>query len=256
MLVTAQTLSHGAIAHAFFTREGGVSEGMFASLNCGARNQDPDDRVRENRTRALAALGFGAGRLATVRQVHGTRVVVAHEPGGAEEDADALVTDQPDVVLGILTADCAPVLLADPERGIIGAAHAGWRGALAGIIETTVCAMTGLGARSSAIRAAVGPCIAKASYEVGPELRVAFTERHPEASHLFEPRAGSDRLVFDLKGFVRWRLEAAGVGSIEVLAHDTQAEEDRFFSCRRAHRRAEPEFGLMLSAIARRNSDG
>jgi YfiH family protein len=179
-------------------------------------------------------------------------VVVVREarPGPATVEADALVTDRPGVTLGVLSADCAPVLLADPEAGVIGAAHAGWRGALAGVIEATVARMGGLGALEGRIRAAVGPCIAQASYEVGPELLAAFTHEHPASADLFEPVAGSDRLRFDLRGYVLLRLARAGIEARAALPDDTYTDEARFFSARRTRQRAGERFGLLLSAIA------
>lgn len=246
----------GALAgvrHAFFTREGGVSEGTYASLNCGFSTGDEPARVAANRARAMAGLGVPADSLCTVRQVHGCRVALVREPSTAlrATEADALVTDRPGVTLGVLSADCAPVLLADPEAGVIGAAHAGWRGALAGVIEATVAAMLRVGARRERLSAAVGPCIARESYEVGPELLDDFAARDPGGEALFAPVPDSDRLLFDLRGYALRRLARAGVAAVEALPHDTYADEARWFSSRRTrHLGGGARFGLLLSAVA------
>ena len=190
--------------------------------------------------------------LCTVRQVHGTKVVVAHAPQPRRPtlEADALVADRPGITLGALSADCAPVLLADVDAGVIGAAHAGWRGALAGVIEATVEAMAERGAVRERTVAVIGPCIAQAYYEVGPELLTRFTEEDPDSAALFEPVPGSDRLLFDLKAYVLRRLAAAGVEQRTALPHDTHADEARFFSARRSRQGGADRFGLLLSAIA------
>jgi polyphenol oxidase len=252
MLTAASLGALGRVRHGFFTREGGVSEGEFASLNCGYLSGDDVARVETNRARALERLGTTPGSLCTVRQVHGTRVVLAREPkaGRPAIEADALVVDRPGITLGVLCADCAPVLLADPDAGVIGAAHAGWRGALAGVIEATVDAMVERGARRERTVAAIGPCIAQPSYEVGPELRTQFTEADPGSAALFEPHPGSDRLLFDLKAYVLRRLAAAGVEQRTALPDDTHADAARFFSARRSRQRGADRFGLLLSAIA------
>jgi polyphenol oxidase len=252
-MLTAVALERlGGVRHGFFTRAGGVSEGEFASLNCGYSSGDDARRVEANRARALGRLGLAAASLCTVRQVHGRNVVVAREPQPSRPsiEADALVTDRPGVTLGVLSADCAPVLLADPDAGVIGAAHAGWRGARAGVIEATVQAMVGLGAAPARIHAAIGPCIAQASYEVGPELLDEFTTADPACADLFEPVLGSDRLRFDLKGYVLRRLARAGIRARSALPHDTHADEALFFSARRTRQRGGERFGLLLSAIA------
>jgi YfiH family protein len=240
------------VRHGFFTREGGVSEGEFASLNCGYSSGDDVARVEANRARALERLGMAPASLCTVRQVHGVTVVRAHspQPKRPSVQADALVTDRPGITLGVLCADCAPVLLADPEAGVVGAAHAGWRGALAGVIEATVEAMLGLGAARPRLVAAIGPCIAQSSYEVGPELLARFTAEDPTCADLFAPAAGSDRLLFDLKGYVLRRLSRAGIAQPTALPDDTHANAARFFSARRTRQEGGERFGLMLSAIA------
>ena len=240
------------LRHGFFSREGGVSEGVFESLNCGFSSGDDAARVAENRARALRRLDLPADSLRTVRQVHGARVLVVDEARAGHQpvEADALVTDRPGVALGVVCADCAPVLIADREARVIGCAHAGWRGALAGVIEATVLAMTGLGARHEAMCAAVGPCIAQASYEVGPDMLARFAAEDPGSEPLFAPVADSDRLLFDLKGYVLRRLATAGIDDRMALADDTLADEARFFSARRTRRQGGERFGLLLSAIA------
>jgi YfiH family protein len=252
MIEAGNLAALGNLRHGFFTREGGVSEGMFESLNCGFSSGDDAARVAENRARALRRLDMPADSLRTVRQVHGARVLVVDETrmGHQPVEADALVTDRPGIALGVVCADCAPVLVADFEARVIGCAHAGWRGALAGVIEATVLAMTGLGARREAMCAAVGPCIAQASYEVGPDMLAQFLAEDPASELLFAPVAGSDRLLFDLKGYVLRRLAAAGIADHAALPDDTLADEARFFSARRTRRQGGERFGLLLSAIA------
>jgi YfiH family protein len=253
MIIQAEILAaRERLRHAFFTREGGVSEGPFASLNCGFSSGDEASLVAENSARAVHRLGLSPDRLCTARQVHGTTVLVAREPslGRPSLEADALVTDRTDLALGVLSADCAPVLLADPDAGVIGAAHAGWRGALAGIVEATIDAMAGLGAERTRIVAAIGPCIAQPSYEVGPEVLDKFTAADAESTTHFLRVPGSDRLLFDLKAHVRRRLLQAGVASCLALPQDTAADERHFFSHRRTRRSGGERFGLLLSAIA------
>jgi YfiH family protein len=238
------------LRHGFFTRAGGVSEGVFASLNCGFSSGDDRVLVAENRVRALRQLDIAADRLCTVRQVHSARVLAVREAGHQPVQADALVTDRPGLALGVVCADCAPVLIADREAGVIGCAHAGWRGALAGVIEATVLAMARLGARREMMRAAIGPCIAQPSYEVGSDMLARFVAEDPGNAALFAPVAGSDRLLFDLKGYVLGRLAAAGIDDRTALPDDTMADEARFFSARRTRRQGGERFGLLLSAIA------
>jgi polyphenol oxidase len=253
MIVQAGILAaQGRLRHAFFTREGGVSEGPFASLNCGFSSGDEAALVEANRARAMHRLGLPPERLCTARQVHGTKVLVVHEPCPSKPslEADALVTDRTGLALGVLSADCAPVLLADPDARVIGATHAGWRGALAGVAEATVDAMVELGALRGRIVAAVGPCIAQPSYEVGPEVLDQFAAADPESAGHFEPVPGSDRLLFDLKTHVCRRLMRAGVVAFEALPQDTAADETRFFSHRRTRQSGGERFGLLLSAIA------
>jgi polyphenol oxidase len=240
-----------AACHAFFTREGGVSEGLFTSLNCGLGSGDDAAKVAENRRRAMAALGLDGDRLVTGYQVHSADVAVIDERWRPEERprADALVTRRGDVALGILTADCVPVLFADAEAGVIGAAHAGWRGALGGVLEATVAAMVALGAAPQRLRAGIGPAIAQPSYEVGPEFPAPFLAQDEANAGFFRkaPRAG--HFLFDLPGYVARRLARLGLGAIEQSGGDTAAEPERFFSYRRSCLRQEPDYGRALSAI-------
>lgn len=251
MLITAASLAGIAgLRHGFFTRQGGVSRGAFAALNCGLGSRDKPEAVRENRRLAMAALGQEEAALATLAQVHSARVITVERPFDPDErpEADALVSRRPGVALGVLAADCAPLLFADPEAGVIGAAHAGWKGALAGVVEATLAAMQALGAEIGRIRAAVGPCIAQASYEVGPEFRDRFLADDPENRRFFVPGRG-DRLQFDLKGYLAGRLGRAGLAAVSVEPADTCAEEARFFSYRRACLSGERDYGRLLSAI-------
>jgi len=254
-LLTHPTLeSLPRIAHAFFTREGGTSEGIYASLNCGPGSNDAPDRVAENRARAMAMLELPANALATARQVHGKNVCVVTRPwkASAAPEADALVTNVPGLAIGILTADCAPVLLADPDGGVVGAAHAGWRGAKAGVLEAVLDAMVALGADRARIRAAVGPCIGQASYEVGPEFPAPFLAESAKHARFFQEGA-TGRLHFDLGAYVAERLSAAGVAKPACVPADTFRDPARFFSYRRTCMESAPDYGRTLSAIAIRN---
>jgi YfiH family protein len=223
------------VPHGFFTRRGGVSSGPYASLNCSLSSLDDRDSVLENRARAARSLGADPARLLGVRQVHGSHVVTATDPWaiGQGEPADAMVTSQPTLALGIITADCAPVLFADVSRNIVGAAHAGWRGAVLGVLEATLAAMQALGACNRHIVAAIGPCIGQASYEVGPDLRDAVLARSASDAAFFAAGQRTDRWQFDLAGYCAARLHAAGVGRVALTGFDTLANEQRFFSHRR-----------------------
>ncbi len=231
--------------HGFFTRQGGVSTGPFASLNCGFSADDPA-RVRENRARAAAALGLPAAALLGLKQVHGAEVVTVTAPWAEGEGpaADALVTAQPGLALGIITADCAPVLLA-ADNGAVGAAHAGWRGAAAGVLEAAVTALRRLGARQ--IAAAIGPCIHQASYEVGEDMRAQVAGEDAEAASFFAP-ARPGHYWFDLPGYCASRLGRLGIEA-DILPHDTCADEANFFSYRRKTLRGEPATGHQIALI-------
>jgi purine-nucleoside/S-methyl-5'-thioadenosine phosphorylase / adenosine deaminase len=251
-VITLRALAGNGIRHGFFTREGGVSDGIFVSLNCGFGSADASTNVTENRGRAMDTLGLARDRLVTCYQVHSPRVAVVDAVWTLDDRprADAMVTRRTGIALGILTADCAPVLLADAEAGVIGAAHAGWRGALTGVLEATVQAMVELGASPSRLRAGIGPCIAQASYEVGPEFPAPFLAESPANTGFFLPAPRTGHLVFDLAGYVAQKLGRLGLASIELTGGDTAAEADRFFSYRRACHRKEPDYGRALSAIA------
>ena len=242
------------VRHAFFTRQGGVSAGLFASLNVGRGSGDDPVAVAENRARAAAALGRTASQLSTCYQIHSARPVVVGAPlGDARPEGDAVVTRTPGVLCGALAADCAPVLIADAQARVVAAVHAGWRGALAGVVEAAVAAMTTLGAAPARMRAAVGPCIGPASYEVGLEFEAAFTAADAANARFFAPGAQAEtraeKRLFDLPGFVLSRLAAAGVARAAWTGHDTLTDEARFFSNRRATHRGERDYGRLLSAI-------
>lgn len=234
------------VPHAFFTRRGGVSAGLYASLNMGRGSGDDPEAVARNRALAAAALDVPPEALMTVHQTHSARAVVVREPGPPEK-ADAVVTDRPGLAVAVLTADCAPVLLADTAAGVVGAAHAGWRGALGGVIEAAVEAMAGLGAEPGRIWAAVGPCIGPEAYEVGPEFEARFLAEDAEAAGFFD--AHSARPRFDLPGYALRRLARAGVRRAAWTGHCTHSDPARFFSYRRSVQRGEPDYGRLLSAV-------
>ena len=243
-----------ALPHGFFTRQGGVSGGAFASLNCSLSGQDDRDRVLENRARAARTLGADPARMVGLTQVHGAVAVTVTEPWqpGTGPPADAMVTDRPGLALGIVTADCAPVLFAHAASGVVGAAHAGWRGALAGVIEATIAAMEALGASRTGIAASVGPCIAAVSYEVAADLRDAFLGHNPENQRFFADGQREARWQFDLAGYCAQRLRSAGVGQVDMIGADTLAEEDRFFSHRRRTLAGGGPIGHQISVIVAR----
>ncbi|MEL6954233.1 MAG: peptidoglycan editing factor PgeF [Pseudomonadota bacterium] len=235
--------------HGFFTRRGGVSEGLYAGLNCGAGSGDRPEAVAENRARAAAWLGLKPEALAGVHQVHSADVVHVAEPqDGARPRADGLVTATPGLALGILTADCQPVLFADREAGVIGAAHAGWRGALGGVLEATLEAMETLGASRNRISAAIGPSIGPDAYEVDAAYRDHFVAEAPESASLFKP-GKPGKYLFDLPGFGLSRLRAAGVGRATWTGHCTYGAPDLFYSYRRSCHENAPDYGRLLSAI-------
>lgn len=239
-----------AIRHGFFTREGGVSQGIYASLNCGPGSKDDSRAVAENRARAMALLELKPSALVTCYQVHSADVVVVDGPwAGEAPSADAMVTTARGVALGILTADCAPVLLADRGGKVIAAAHAGWRGAIGGVLDNTVSKMVELGATRDALVAAVGPCINQRSYEVGPEFAAAFLADDADGATFFAPAAREGHFLFDLPGYVSRRLAKLGIGEVTRVPADTCRDESRFFSYRRATLRREPDYGRQLSAI-------
>jgi YfiH family protein len=235
------------VRHGFFGKPGGVSGGIYASLNAGPGSDDDPSAVAENRARISAAMGASA--LLSCHQIHSADVVhVTKAWTDARPQADAMVTTVPGLALCILTADCTPVLFADAEARVIGAAHAGWKGALGGVLESTIASMTELGAEPGRIRAAIGPTIGQASYEVGPEFRDTFLEVSPASEHLFIKGKG-DRFHFDLPGYCRASLAAMDIGHVADLALDTCALEDGYFSNRRRNHRGEPDYGRNASVI-------
>jgi YfiH family protein len=250
--ITADCLADmGGIAHGFFTREGGVSEGIYGALNCGAGSKDDRARVVENRSRVAAHLGTSGERLVTCHQIHSADAIVVTEPWplGQNPKADGLVTRVRGIALGALAADCAPVLFADREARVIGAAHAGWKGALGGVLEATIAAMTALGARPSRIRAALGPCIGPEAYEVGPEFEAQFVAADPGFARFFRRPRVDGRPYFDLPGFVLEKLAGTGLDTVENCTACTYSNENRLFSYRRATHRGEPDYGRQVSAI-------
>lgn len=249
-VITSPLLDVPGVRHAFFTRQGGVSEGIYASLNVGVGSGDAPGDVAENRRRAAAHFGAPPEALATCYQIHSaTALTAARSWGGARPEGDAVVTATPGVVCGALAADCAPVLIVDPQARVAAAAHAGWKGALGGVVEAAVAGMRELGAEPRRMVAAVGPCIGPASYEVGLDFLERFAAADPANAAFFRPGEAADKRYFDLPSFVLSRLAAAGVGAAEWVGRDTCAEEALFFSNRRAFKRGEPDYGRLLSAI-------
>jgi hypothetical protein len=252
-MLQARSLSALAgIRHGFFTREGGVSSGLYASLNGGVGSDDRPNDVSENRARMAAALAVTPERLLTAYQVHSPDVVVAETPWtqSTRPRADGIVTRVPGLAIGISTADCGPVLFADSAARVIGAAHAGWRGALTGVLETTLEAMEKLGAQRARIVAAAGPMIRQPNYEVGPDLMERFLAADPDNARFFAPSARAGHAQFDLAGFIVARLRRAGVNAVEDLGHCTYADPALFFSYRRATHRTESDYGRHINAIA------
>ncbi|WP_428152064.1 peptidoglycan editing factor PgeF [Brevundimonas sp.] len=248
--ITHPLLEREGIRHGFFTRLGGVSTGLYEGLNTGLGSGDDPEAVAENRRRVAAHLGGGSDDLAACYQIHSAITRVADAPwAGDRPEGDAVVTATMGVIPGVLTADCAPVLLADPEARVVAAVHAGWKGALGGVVHSAVTAMESLGARSERVVAVVGPCIAQASYEVGTDFMERFEHHDPGAGRFFAAGGAADKRMFDLPGFVLWRLEQAGVGEAAWTGHDTCVGEAAFYSNRRAFQRGEPDFGRLMSAI-------
>lgn len=234
--------------HGFFTRKGGASSGVFEGLNCGPGSTDQAEVVAINRARVAEAMGLAPTALVSLAQVHSPRVVTLTEPPSERLQADAMVTNRPGIGLAILTADCQPVLFADPQAQVVGAAHAGWRGAQDGVLEATVEAMEALGARRENIRAVIGPTISQLAYEVGPEFFETFLADDPANSRFFAPGQG-DRLRFDLPSFGLHRLRQAGVGHAEWLRACTYSDPARFYSYRRTTHQKEADYGRLASVI-------
>jgi YfiH family protein len=232
----------------FFTRKGGASSGIFAGLNCGTGSSDLSDAVAINRARVAQAMDLPLSHLVTVNQVHSADVVTLTAPHEPRPRADAMVTATPGIGLAVLTADCQPVLFSDPQAGVIGAAHAGWRGSRDGVLEATLDAMEALGANRAAITAVIGPTISQAAYEVGPEFLDGFLQDDPDSQRFFATGTG-DRMLFDLPGYSLQRLRQAGVGHAEWTRHCTYRDPERFFSFRRTTHAGEADYGRLISVI-------
>lgn len=244
------TLPH--VRHGFFTREGGISKGIYLGLNCGMGSDDDKGAVIENRARVAAKLDVAKENLLTVHQIHSANVIHVSEPWqyGDAPKGDAMVTTRTDVALGVLAADCTPVLFADSTARVIGAAHSGWKGAFTGVLEATIDTMIELGARRENIIAAIGPCISREAYEVGPEFRERFLDASPANDIWFTPSARDNHFMFDLTGYVAHRLNKTNIKIVARLDRCTYADEARFFSYRRTIHRGEPDYGRQMSAIA------
>jgi YfiH family protein len=239
------------VRHGFFTRLGGVSTGVYASLNCGPGSRDDAANVAENRARVAEFLGAEPSRLLTLYQKHSADAVIVEKPwkDGNAPEADAIVTAKPGLAIGVLTADCAPVLFCDGEAGVVGAAHAGWKGALGGVIEATIKAMTKLGAKPGRITAAIGPAISQEAYEVGQDFMQSFVADAPDSAAFFITDESTGEPHFDLPAYVADRLERAGIGTITDLGFCTYCEETRLFSYRRSQHHGEDDYGRQISAI-------
>lgn len=248
-ILTSDVLS--PFRHGFFTRRGGVSAGIFKGLNCGVGSSDQSDIVQMNRKLVAEAMSVTPDHLLSVSQVHSATAIALDGPlGGERPQADAIVSATPGVALGILTADCAPVLFADAEAGVVGAAHAGWKGALNGVLEATIDAMEALGADRSDISATIGPCISQRNYEVGLEFFEDFMAEDPAFSRFFAQGRDPDHYQFDLPSFCLQKLREAGVDSADWIGHCTYADPDRFYSYRRATHLKEADYGRLISVIS------
>ncbi len=236
------------VYHGFFTRRGGASSGVFHGLNCGLKSSDQDQMVRINRERVADAMSVPVSHLLTIRQTHSPTVITVTDPVDAETEGDAIVSNQPDLALGILTADCQPVLFSDPIAGVIGAAHAGWQGARDGVLENTLVAMEALGADRKNIKAVIGPTISQKNYEVGPEFHATFHDQDT-ANDRFFSEGPSGRAHFDLPAYGLHKLAAAGVGEAEWIHQCTYEDESRFYSYRRATHKKEADYGRLISVI-------
>lgn len=252
MKLEADALKLDGLRHGFFTRKGGVSQGIYDSLNIGLGSDDSRDLVLQNRERVAASLGVDAACLVSPHQIHSPDVIAVDGPfaEGANRRADALVTATRGLALGVATADCGPVLFADPKAGVIGAAHSGWKGAFTGVLQNTVSAMEALGATRSGITAVLGPTISQSAYEVGPEFQARFLAADATHAPYFRPSDRQNHFMFDLPAFISARLEALGLGTVTDLALCTYDDETQFFSYRRTTHRGEPDYGRQISAIA------
>lgn len=248
--ITHPLLTAAGFPHGFFTRAGGVSTGIYEGLNAGVGSKDDPTAVAENRRRVAAHFGTEPSHLNGCYQIHSAVARVAEAPwNGDRPEGDAVVSAEPGLLCSVLTADCAPILMADPDTRIVAAVHSGWKGALGGVVHSAVSAMQALGAEPRRILAVVGPCIASASYEVGVDFEDRFVHHDPGSDPFFHPGETDDKRQFDLPGFVLWRLQQAGVGQAVWTGHDTCADADRFFSNRRAFQHNEPDFGRLISVI-------
>jgi len=249
--ITHPLLAKPGVRHGFFTRQGGVSTGLYQGLNCGVGSKDDPEAVRQNRSLVAEHFGGSFDDLCGPYQVHSA---IAHTAtkgwGGKRPEGDAVATQSPGTLCTTLTADCAPILFADPDTGIVAAAHAGWKGALGGIIASTVSAMQSLGAEPRRILAVVGPCISQASYEVGADYQARFEAEAPGSARFFAMGSTDDKRLFDLPAFCLWRLEQAGISEAAWTGHDTRTDDALFFSNRRAYLNGEPDFGRLISAIS------
>ncbi|KZM49639.1 peptidoglycan editing factor PgeF [Labrenzia sp. OB1] len=254
MKIEADALKLESLGHGFFTRQGGVSNGIYASLNLGLGSDDDRGRVLENRRRAADAIGVVPENLLSPHQIHSPDVITvsASWEDSADRKADALVTSTPGLGIGVLTADCGPVLFADPAARVIGAAHAGWKGALTGVLQNTVTAMEALGATRDGITAVLGPTISRKAYEVGPEFFDRFRQNASVNTGYFQPSERADHFMFDLPAFIMDRLEQLNLGQVADLALCTYGDETRFFSYRRTTHRKEPDYGRQISSIVLR----
>lgn len=250
-VIRSASLDHARITHAFFTREGGVSEGVYASLNGGVGSRDSRDAVEENRRRMAESLGVAADRLLVPFQVHSNIAIAVDGPWRPQErpQVDGIATRTPGLALGVTGADCGVVLFADPEAGVVGACHSGWKGALNDVAGATVTAMEGLGATRSRVVAVLGPTIAQCSYEVGPEFVARFVDTDPDFGRFFVASPVEMHSLFDLPAFIAMRCSKAGVTQFEDLGLDTYADESRFYSYRRTTHRGEPDYGRLVAAI-------
>jgi YfiH family protein len=252
MLTSPDLAGLPGVSHGFFTRQGGVSSGIYASLNIGLGSRDERAAVLENRTRVASLMGVAPGALLSPYQHHSPDAIVVDAPWepDAQPRGDALVTDRPGIALAISTADCGPVLFADPQARVVGAAHAGWRGAFTGVLEATLAAMQQLGARNERVVAVLGPTISRANYEVGEEFVTRFLEADTANQRFCSPSENAGHAMFDLPAYILARLQAAGVAIAANLDRCTYAQEELFFSYRRATHRGEPDYGRLVSAIA------
>ena len=248
-IIQSATLAAAGVKHAFFTRNGGVSEGVYASLNGGVGSSDARENVAENKRRMAETLGVSAERFLVPFQIHSADCFAVDAPWTDRPRCDGLATTTPGLALGVTGADCGMILFSDPKAAVVGACHAGWKGALTGVIESTLAAMEKLGARRAETIVTLGPAIGPASYEVGPEFFAQFVAQSPEHARFFSPSVKPEHKMFDLPGFIGMRVERAGVAQFENLDLDTYADETRFYSYRRTTHRKEPDYGRLVSAI-------